>query len=380
MPLIHSRKKRPGDFIDSVTRRSTVIHVRDKKAGLDFLISFFSVIRPSKGQRDPAKNLQMLLNQMENYPILLSNVQNAFISQIAGTDLSSALTESGIPLANGFWPEFLGRLRHKLIPALQNENDFLYVVSGIFYRADDYVWVGAIPHEMWKVFFESIGLVFSADDKHFLLQLMQSLKILSFQVASLGLEKEVCRHLASQDIDENPFLNQTTQVRKLEKCFESADEATRLEVSERLYTLTRQGMESIEYIRLNHSNSGTSIHQTYLLLILNHKLNRIELITDILDGNSQINSDRLISFFKMLVRNENTKNSIREFLSQSLGYLAYQIAEHKGLKGNHYITATPKEYRQMMWSAMKGGGITAFISIFKKFYTIISIFYFFKIT
>ena len=65
----------------------------------------------------------------------------------------------------------------------------------------------------------------------------------------------------------------------------------------------------------------------------------------------------------MLVRNENTKNSIREFLSQSLGYVAYQIAEHKGSKGNHYITSTNKEYRKMMWSAMKGGGITAFISI-----------------
>ena len=47
---------------------------------------------------------------------------------------------------------------------------------------------------------ESIGLAFSVDDKHILLQLMQSLKILSFQVANLGLEKEVRKHLASQEI------------------------------------------------------------------------------------------------------------------------------------------------------------------------------------
>src|SRR5450755_3683560 len=71
----------------------------------------------------------------------------------------------------------------------------------------------------------------------------------------------------------------------------------------------------------------------------------------------------------MLVRNENTKNSIREFLSQSLGYVAYQIAEHKGSKGSHYITSTKKEYRKMMWSAMKGGGITAFVTIFKNLLT-----------
>ena len=135
---------------------------------------------------------------MDAHPILLSNLHNALLSQLIQTDLTSALTESGIPLANGFWQEFFGRLRHKLIPALQNENDFLYVISRIFYRSDDYKWVEAIPHEQWKQFFESIGLAFSVDDKHLLLQLMQSLKILSFQVANLGLEKEVSKHLASK--------------------------------------------------------------------------------------------------------------------------------------------------------------------------------------
>jgi site-specific recombinase len=365
MSIILPRRKKPVDFIESVSRRSTVIHTGDKKGGLDFLVSFFSVIRPSRGKRNPAKNLQVLLSQMEDHPILLSNLHNALISQLIETDLSSALTESGIPLANGFWPEFFGRLRHKLIPALQNENDFLYVISRIFYRSDDFLWVESIPHEQWKRFFESIGLAFSVDDKHILLQLMQSLKILSFQVANLGLEKEVRRHLVSQNIDENPFLNQSELVRILEKSFESEDATALTATSEKLYTLAMQGIESIEYIRQNHSNRGTSIHQTYLLLILSYKLGRIELITDILDGNSQFNSDSFISFFKMLVRNENTKNSIREFLSQSLGYVAYQIAEHKGSKGNYYITTTKKEYRQMMWSAMKGGGITAFVTVFK---------------
>jgi site-specific recombinase len=373
MPFVLPRKKYPADFIESVTRRSTVIHIGDKKAGLDFLVSLFSVIRPSKGKKDPTKNLQLLLRQMEQHPILLSNIHNALISQLIDADLSSALTESGIPLANGFWQEFFGRLRHKLIPTLQNENDFLYVISRIFYRSNDCIWVESIRHEQWKQFFESIGLAFSVDDKHFLLQLMQSLKILSFQVANLGLEKEVRRHLATQNIDENPFLNQTDLVRQLGKSFESEDVVTLTTISETLYLMARRGIDSIEFIRRNHSNSGTSIHQTYLLLILSHKLGRIELITDILDGNSQFSSDNFISFFKMLIRNENRKNSIREFLSQSLGYLAYQIAEHKGAKGTHYITSTRKEYRQMMWSAMKGGGITAFIAVFKNLITLIEL-------
>jgi site-specific recombinase len=369
MSSILSRKKPPADFIESVKRRSTVIHINDKKAGLQFLISFFSAIRPSKDKKDPAANLQILLREMDEHPILLSNLHNALLSQFVQTDLTTALTESGIPLANGFWQEFFGRLRHKLIPALQNENDFLYIISNIFYRSDDFKWVDAIPHDQWKRFFENIGLAFSVDDKHVLLQLMRSLKILSVQVANLGLEKEVREHLVTGNIDENPFLNQTEMIRKIENAFVAQDEKELGDASERLHSLARRGIDSIEYIRQNHSHSGTSIHQTYILLILSNKLGRVELITDILDGNSQFNSDNFISFFKMLVRNENTKNSIRAFLSQSLGYVAYQIAEHKGSKGSHYITTNHREYNMMMWSAMKGGGITAFIALFKNLLT-----------
>lgn len=373
MPFILTRKKKPADFIESVNRRSTVIHIGDRKAGLDFLISFFSVIRPSKDKKNPAKNLQFLLQQMADHPILLSNLHNALLSQLVHTDLTSAFTESGIPLANGFWQEFFGRLRHKIIPALQNENDFLYVISRIFNRSDDFKWVAAIPHEQWKLFFENVGLAFSMDDKRILIQLLQSLKILSIQVASLGLEKEVRKHLITENIDDNPFLNQTEMVSKIENAFTTQDDQVLAEVSERLHTLAGRGIESIEYIRQNHSQSGTSIHQTYVLLILSNKLGRVELITDILDGNSQFNSDNFISFFKMLVRNENTKNSIREFLSSSLGYVAYQIAEHKGSKGSHYITTNRREYRKMMWSAMKGGAVTAFIAVFKNLLTAIEL-------
>jgi len=373
MPTTISGRKKPADFIESATRRSTIIHVGDKTGGLEFLISFFSAIRPSRTEKNPSKNLQELLIVIDKHPILLSNLHNALISQLVQTDLSSALTESGIPLANAFWPEFFRRLRHKLIPAFRNENDFLDVIGRIFYHSNDYKWVEAIPHDQWKQFFESIGLAFSVDDKHILLQLMQSLKMLSVQIASLGLEKEVRKYLQAKSLDENPFLVQTDLIRKIEKSFIAGDELELTSAGEKLNALINRGIGSIEFIRQNHSDDGTSIHQTYILLILSYKLSRIELIMDILGDNSQFNSDRFISFFKMLVRNENTRNSIREFLSQSLGYVAYQIAEHKGSKGNHYITASGKEYNKMVWSAMKGGGITAFISIFKNLLTAVEL-------
>src|SRR5260221_1276745 len=210
------KKKTKPDFIESVKGRSTVISITDSHAGLDFLVSFFSAIRPAKGRRDAKANLEKITADLYQSPILLNNLRHAILSQLIHADLSPALTESGIPLARGFWQEFFGRLRHKLLPPLQSENDFLYVVNRVFFRNNDYQWVEEIPRETWTLFFESVGLAFHIDDKRILHQLLQSLKNLSFQVAQLGLEKDVWNYITAEERQENPFAEQNYLIHKLE--------------------------------------------------------------------------------------------------------------------------------------------------------------------
>ena len=91
----------------------------------------------------------------------------------------------------------------------------------------------------------------------------------------------------------------------------------------------------------------------------------MQLVLDVLDADNKFDTGRFVDIFRLLVHNEKRKNSIREFLSQGVGYLAYQIAEHKGSKGHQYITDSRKEYFRMIWSAMSGGLIISFIAIFK---------------
>src|SRR5579863_4971401 len=97
------KKKAKRNFIDSVSGRSTVIPFTDSKLGLDFLVSFFAAIRPSKEKKDATKNMQFVLAEMQQHPVLLKNLQHAILSQLVNTDISHALTDSGIPLSRGFW-------------------------------------------------------------------------------------------------------------------------------------------------------------------------------------------------------------------------------------------------------------------------------------
>src|ERR1700761_2043382 len=217
------KKKTKPDFIETISNSSTVLSIADSHAGLDFLVGFFSTIRPRpgrrgrRGNRTAAENLRKMTATLQENAFILSNLQHAILSQLVRADLSSALMESGIPLARGFWQELFGRLRHKLLPSLQSENDFLYVLNRVFFRNNDYIWVEDIPRADWIAFFETLGLSLHIDDDRILRQLSGSLNTLSFQVAQLGLEKEVLNYIPEQYRDENPFVEQNYLIRDLEQ-------------------------------------------------------------------------------------------------------------------------------------------------------------------
>ena len=372
------KKKNKPSFIETASGRSTVLPIADGRAGLDFLVSLFAEVRPARGRRNATANLKAVTAALHRSPILLSNLQHAILSQLIRTDLSSALTESGIPLARGFWQEFFGRLRHKLLPSLRNENDFLYVLNHVFFRSDDYAWVEDIPREAWMRFFESLGLSLHVDDRRILVQLLQSLRTLSFQIAQLGLEKEILHYIPEESREENPFVQQSYFVREMEEQLMSGgaepssgalpDPAVR-EIAERIGAMAALCYACIGYVRENHTQKGASLHQTYMLILLANRLDRMAILVDLLDQNHHFDAGKFVDFFRMLVRNENRKNSIFEFMSQSMGYLAYQIAEHKGAKGSKYITSTWAEYRAMLNSAMGGGAWICLVVIIKNLVT-----------
>jgi site-specific recombinase len=94
-------------------------------------------------------------------------------------------------------------------------------------------------------------------------------------------------------------------------------------------------------------------------------IERLFMIIDVLDGDQHFNTERFIQYFCKVIRYENRKNSLGEFLSDNLALLAYQIAEHKGRKGESYIAVSKKDFVFLFRSSMTGGFIISFIAIFK---------------
>lgn len=333
---------------------------------LQYLIDLVQQIRPNspRNVREAEDKFKRVLRQLETEPVSLSALQQALLSQLTNTEILQALIESGIISSRGFVQELGRKMKHKLLPGLLEEQDLLFVISRVFYRKTDYIWVSQVNQDLWKQFFKLVHLSINMKDSQLISQLHASLRILSFRLTTLGWENEIWKRLEKGKLTGSPFVEQNRLVMQyLEQPTGEALKRISLlyNIQEQLYHCR----QNVLLMRDQRAFSGTSLSLTFLTTRILQMTNRMLLIADALDGDQHFNEDRFVDFFVTVVTNENKKNSIREFLSDNLGLLAYQITEHKGKKGEKYIATDGKAFGKLFYSALKGGAIVSFVAVIK---------------
>lgn len=347
--------------------KAIVLSLNSTHRGLDYLVELVKKIRPRRPGRIEEAELRFkgLLFQLQQDKSLLFALRKSLLLQFTNSQLSTALTESGIISSRGFVQELLEKLKHKLLPSLQMPNDFLYVISRVFYKKTDYIWVSGIDSSLWKAFFELLGIHVNLSEEALTRQLNEALQILSYRMVTLSMDKEVAARYPNFQEATQPFIEQNRLVNLyLEKGKNLLPAERRLllnNIQENLYNC-RQSNQWVKDQRLQY---GTSLAQTFVIVRREEQIERMLIILDALDADNAFNTERFVDYFLTVVRNENKKNSLGEFLSTNLGLLAYQIAEHKGKKGEKYISTSRKDFRVLFRSAMGGGLIVSFVAIAK---------------
>ncbi len=359
---------RKKDKTKAVKKQDALVFSIDSSSrSLELLVQLVKKIRPSSPKKIEEAELKFkaLLFQLQQDRSMLFAIRRSLLTQFSQSNIIPALIESGIIHSRGFVQELTGKLKHKILPALQKPNDFLFVINRVFYLKSDYKWVTKIDQQLWGQFFEMLGVQVNLTERKIQNQLNRSLQVLSYRVATIGLEKEVIQHLDNVDDIIEPFLEQNRLINLYLERFASHSEADNKILLANIEESLHNCRQSIVWIREQRIKNGTSLAQTFLLVRLQQQIERMFIILDVLDSNEEFNTQRFISYFQTVVRNENRKYSLGEFLNQNLGLLAYQIAEHKGKRGEQYITNTTKGFRQLFFSALGGGLIISFIAILK---------------
>jgi site-specific recombinase len=366
--MLRRLKKNKGTSQLPVKQRAVVLPLHTPSRSVAFLTELIKKIRPgrSKNFKEAEKNFEALLYQLSQDKSMLFSVRKSLLSQFLHTNIINALIESGILSSRGFVQELLGKIKHKLLPALQREDDFLYVINKAFYKSHDHVWVQGIDRKLWVQFFEILGIQINLTEPALIKQLKQALEVISYRTTTLGLEKEITQQYDNFEEAMYPFYEQNRLVnRYLEMLQGNASEDELSLLLENITEALHNCNQSIQWIKEQRKVYGTSLAQTFVLTRLEQQVERMFIILDVLDSDSAFNTERFVGYFETVIKNENRKNSLWEFLNENTGYLAYQIAEHGGRTGEKYITSTRKEFWRMFRSALGGGVIISFIGILK---------------
>jgi len=364
--MFHLPKKIKNIQHKEQPHQAIVLPLHSTNRTLDFLIELIEKIRPKNAKDVIAAELcfKALLYQMNQDRSSLFSLRKALLTQFLKTNIVYALTESGITSSRGFLPELLGKIQYKFLPELQTKDNFLYVINKIFYKRTDHFWVEGIENDLWIQFFEILGIQINMTEPTLIKQLQYSLQILSYRVTVIGLEKEI-----TQGCDNTENFNFFEQNRLTNEYLHLNQTIANIDTQRILLVGITEALhncnQTIFKVKDQRFVYGTSLAQTYLLTRLRQQIDRLFIILDVLDIDNSFNTFRFVTYFKTVVHNENRKNSIREYLSENTGYLAYQIAEHGGRTGEKFITTTRKEFWQMFKSAAGGGIIISFIGVIK---------------
>ena len=299
-------------------------------------------------------------------PICRQSFSQAISICLQDADLFPMLTESGIVLSRSLGKELTRRIKHKVIPPLRVVGDFRDVIDAIFPGSDDFKWVESIGVGGWSRLFSLLHNELTADVSLPRQQVRQALNVISVRVAQLGCEPEIDGYLPVEGRGgQNPFLRQHQALATLNGSDLVMISSGRISAIQSIRDALADCLRGMRHIRERMQERGASLSQTYILYQLDRLMARMTLLLDIFDGDGRVDTRQLAAYFIRLVRHQNRKYSLREFLSQTTGYVAYQIAEQKGKKGDRYITQGRADYLRMLSSAMLGGVIISFIAIIK---------------
>ena len=362
----NNRNNDKQDGRDATNLPAIVLPILQADRGLEYLIELVKQIRPSSPQHFEEAEIRFraLLYRLENDISALITLRSAIRSQFVNSEVLPALVESGLISSRGFVQELGRKFKHKILPELQEKTDFLYVIRRVFYKSTDFNWVQGIDIELWQKFFRLLRVQVNLNNQQIIDQLRSAIRILSYRAATMAWEKEVVKRFGTNKDAIEPFLEQNQIVlRYLNEPYTNEQDKQVL-----LYNFQEQlhnCKQSITWLREQRVYQGTSLAQTFLMVRIQQMLERMLIISDVLDRDNKFNEERFIYYFITIVTNENKKTSLREFLSDNLGLLAYQIAEHKGRKGEKYISSNRKEYRLLFRSAVSGGLIVSVVAVIK---------------
>jgi site-specific recombinase len=317
-------------------------------------------IRPTILGSDKAaiNRFSFFIETLENNPETALYIGKGIGELLEKKDLISLFTESGIYNHQSFFKTITQKIYHVILPPIVDESEIKSDFNEIFNRKSDFQWVKIIPNELWMRLFNVLQNHQEFNVKN---NIWHTVQILSHRIIGISISAELTEKYKELEDPNSVFLNLQHKVNTL-KIQEISSENDYLE----LISCLNQCDKKVLQMRKAQHQIGAGLTLTFNLQRLHQHLARLRILVNLIFAKSvEIQNKTASVFLKKLVEFENEKHSLRGQISNNLEVLAFQITEHTGRTGEHYITTDAEGYAEMKKSAMKGGAVVGLLNITK---------------
>jgi site-specific recombinase len=339
----------------------------------DEVIPFFKAliaeIRPPRAgdpvfSNNALQALSFQVSQSLGYAALL---RDSLLLLLDDKNAISLYADSGIQQSRGFLIETYERFSHKILPDAPDVKYLKDILTVLFERSDDWMWVASVPDHTWLDLLHALDFSQgnAAQKRNITQELKDALQVLSYRLSASGLDPELIRNHEDLENYDSPFITQNIEIVK-----QLSMPATKRIDFDHVMVMLAQCETVIDTVRKHNARTGTSIQLTALVQRIYQQMQRMRLLIEILStdyANAQGKQGftKVIQFFKQLVQAECQRYHLRDYWRRNTELLALRITDNASHTGEHYIAANRHEYFGLMKSALGAGFIIAFMAMFK---------------
>ncbi len=343
---------------------------------LTLLEDLVACFRPTwHGEEACVARYEMMVDMLERDPLLQDLFRQRVVSFIASRRLVTFFTDSGLLPDTGFFSEWWRILVRHVLPPACDERRLKDCLALIYRKSDDWQWMEAIPEalseRLWRMLSQTervTGIDWGAIRE----QLLNAILLLAHRVSGLGVDAELMR--AAPDFEHHLPRFVALSAEALAFVSQSREQGDMRVLADfrPLLVIVDQCYDTLERIRKRAQAHGTSLHLTYQLTRGRQNLERLRELVALLTGDEPaLCQDSGLSLRSHFTRRvfiaESRRNSLSDYLGQLSGLLAMRVTSNAARSGEHYICATPHEYRHMWLSAAGAGVVIAIMALLKIF-------------
>ncbi len=277
---------------------------------------------------------------------------------IATLDGTALLADYGFSSNSAFMGELVDRILKKILPGTPETADASALFSLVLCHRFDAQWLSALDEPLLARIAELLQPAQAPNPWQ--ATLLEAITFCTSQIRATGFSPELRLRMSAPAREASPFHALARDFDALrEACMASTDEenlprqAALHQFRERL-DACRQAASTV-YTHLEAH--GISVDLVFQLRQLRERVLRIRALLDcLLSAQPAQSTARLLAH---LVTVGQERRSVRVLIAANTSLLAAKVAERSSETGEHYITRTMTQYRNMVRQAAGGGALTA---------------------